>query len=215
MWRSSNGLIGFINFMTFLLSIPILGGGIWLSTKANQTDCLRFLQWPLIIIGASIMVVSLMGFAGSCYRISWLLWLYLFAMFFIIAALLGFIIFAFVVTSKGEGRPLVNQANYRDYYLSDYSGWLKDRVSDPGYWAKISSCLRDAKACSKMGVYVGGAPETPNMFYHRYLSPIQVCTQLSLFSCSVLLVFYVFLSSWMLWNGKRRGETLWVFLDFF
>ncbi|KAK1297916.1 Tetraspanin-4 [Acorus calamus] len=175
MMRGSNQLVGAINFVTFLVSIPILGGGIWLSSRANNTDCLRFLQWPLIIIGVAIMVISLAGFAGACYRQTWLLWLYLFSMFWIILALLGFIIFAFAVTDKGRGRPATDQsATFLEYHLGDYSGWLKDRVSDPVYWRKISSCLRDAKACRYMGRYDNmGNSESVTMFYRRELSPIQ------------------------------------------
>lgn len=170
--RGSNHLIGTINFLTFLLSIPILGGGIWLSSKANSTDCMRFLQWPLIIIGVSIMVISLAGFAGACYRNTALLWFYLFAMFFIIAALIGFIIFAYVVTSKGSGRPVINRG-YRDYYLFDYSGWLQRRVSAAGYWPKIGSCVRDSKVCPKMARTFNGVPESADMFYLRKLNPLQ------------------------------------------
>ncbi|KAJ9188904.1 hypothetical protein P3X46_000258 [Hevea brasiliensis] len=170
--RSSNHLIGLLNFLTFLLSIPILGGGIWLSSRANNTDCLKFLQWPLIVIGVSIMVISLAGFAGACYRNTFLMWLYLFVMFFIIAALIGFIIFAYAVTDKGSGRPVTNRG-YLDYYLQDYSGWLEERVASDSYWSKISSCIRDSKICAKMGVTINGVPETADMFYQRKLSPIQ------------------------------------------
>ncbi|KAL1203259.1 Tetraspanin-3 [Cardamine amara subsp. amara] len=170
--RSSNHLIGLVNFLTFLLSIPILGGGIWLSSRANSTDCLRFLQWPLIVIGISIMVVSLAGFAGACYRNKFLMWLYLVVMLLIIAALIGFIIFAYAVTDKGSGRALLNRG-YLDYYLEDYSGWLKDRVSDGSYWGKISSCIRDSRACSKIGRSFNGVPETSDMFFLRRLSPVE------------------------------------------
>ncbi|THG23819.1 tetraspanin-3-like [Camellia sinensis] len=170
--RTSNHLIGLLNFLTFLLSVPILGGGIWLSTRANNTDCLKFLQWPIIIIGVSIMVVSLAGFAGACYRNSFLMYLYLWAMFFIIAALIGFIIFAYAVTDKGTGRPVPNRA-YLEYHLEDYSGWLEERVASQSYWGKISSCIRDSKVCAKMGMQIGGVPEAADLFYLRKLSPIQ------------------------------------------
>lgn len=170
--RGSNHLIGLLNFTTFLLSIPILGGGIWLSSRANNSDCLEFLQWPLIVMGVSIMVVSLAGIAGACYRNTVLMWVYLFVMFFIIAALIGFIIFAYAVTDKGSGRSLVNRA-YKDYYLEDYSGWLADRVADNSYWRKIASCVRDSKVCKKMDNSVNGVPETSDMFYNRRLSSVQ------------------------------------------
>ncbi|KAK9127256.1 hypothetical protein Syun_016053 [Stephania yunnanensis] len=170
--RLSNSLIGLINFLTFLLSIPILGGGIWLSSKANSTDCLRFLQWPIIVIGAAIMVVSLAGFAGACYRNTFLMWLYLFVMFFVIATLIGFVVFAYVVTDKGSGRAVPNRV-YLDYYLEDYKGWLEERVKSDSYWGKISSCIRDSKVCGKMGRTYGGAPESADLFYVRRLNSIE------------------------------------------
>uniref|UniRef100_A0A5B7AIZ0 Putative tetraspanin-3 n=1 Tax=Davidia involucrata TaxID=16924 RepID=A0A5B7AIZ0_DAVIN len=170
--RTSNHLIGLLNFLTFLLSIPILGGGIWLSSRANNTDCMKFLQWPLIIIGVSIMVISLAGFAGACYRNTFLMYLYLWAMFFIIAALIGFVIFAYVVTDKGSGRSVPNLA-YKEYRLQDYSGWLEERVADDSNWRKISSCTRDSKVCAKMGRAFGGVPETVDLFSRRKLNPVE------------------------------------------
>ncbi|KAK4286479.1 hypothetical protein QN277_003030 [Acacia crassicarpa] len=170
--RTSNHLIGLLNFITFLLSIPILGGGIWLSSRANNTDCLTFLQWPLIVIGISIMVVSLAGFAGACYRNTVLMRLYLLVMFLVIAVLIGFIIFAYAATDKGSGRTVMNRA-YLDYYLQDYSGWLEERVASDTYWGKISSCVRDSKVCRRMDRTVGGMPETAEMFNLRRLTPIQ------------------------------------------
>jgi len=170
--RGSNHVIGLLNFLTFLLSIPILGGGIWLSGRANNTDCLKFLQWPLIIIGVSIMVVSLAGFAGACYRNTFLMYAYLWAMFVIIAVLIGFIIFAYAVTDKGSGHPVPNRA-YSEYHLGDYSGWLKERVASQTYWEKISSCIRDSKVCWKMGRKIGGVTESADLFYLRKLTPIQ------------------------------------------
>lgn len=178
--RASNHLIGLLNFLTFLLSIPILGGGIWLSSRANNTDCMKFLQWPLIVIGVAIMVISLAGFAGACYRNTFLMWLYLWAMFFIIAALIGFVIFAYAVTDKGSGRSVPNRV-YLDYYLQDYSGWLDERVSDDNYWRRISSCIRDSKVCAKTGRNIGGVPESADLFYLRRLSPIEVRNFLSFF----------------------------------
>ncbi|XP_047318598.1 tetraspanin-3-like [Impatiens glandulifera] len=170
--RASNHLIGFLNFSTFLLSIPILAGGIWLSNRANTSDCLKFLQWPIIIIGVSIMVVSLAGFAGACYRNTLLMYLYLWSMFLIIVALLGFIIFAYAVTDKGSGRAVLNRS-YLEYHLEDYSGWLSDRVVDPGYWVSIRSCIRGSRICARMGRQIYGVPESPDLFYQRNLNPIQ------------------------------------------
>lgn len=184
MLRGGSSVLGIVNFISFLISIPILGGGIWLASRANSTDCIRFLQWPIIIVGLVLMVISLMGFAGACYRQTWLLRLYLFAMFFVVLALLFFIVFAFAVTDRGDGQVVMNR-RFLEYQLSDYSGWLRDRVADPEYWATISACLRDGHACAGMRRFARDSntgmlvPETPDMFYSRNLSPIQVTAALS------------------------------------
>ncbi|KAL8516103.1 hypothetical protein ACS0TY_014689 [Phlomoides rotata] len=169
---TSNHLIGFLNFVSFLLAVPIIGGGVWLSSRANTTDCMKFLQWPLILIGGAVMVVSLAGIAGACYRNNFLMYLYLWVMFFVIVALLGFVIFAYSVTEMGSGRPVMNRV-YLDYSLQDYSGWLADRVSTPKYWTKISSCIRDSHVCRNLHRNVGGLPESADSFYLRKLTSIE------------------------------------------
>jgi hypothetical protein len=201
-------MLGIVNFITFLASIPVLGGGIWLASRANSTDCIRFLQWPIIIIGLAVMVVSLMGFAGACYRQTWLLRIYLFAMFFIVIALLFFIVFAFAVTDRGEGQVVMNR-RFLEYQLSDYNGWLRNRVADPQYWATIAVCLRDGHACASMrrmardpntGMLV---PETPAMFFNRDLSPIQVPAFLSLSVSRICPCDFSLTARWKrfyLWN---------------
>ncbi|KAL8540600.1 hypothetical protein ACS0TY_002014 [Phlomoides rotata] len=93
-------------------------------------------------------------------------------MFLIIAALIAFVIFAYAVTDKGSGRPVINRA-YLDYSLLDYSGWLSDRVARDGYWGKISSCIRDSRACKKIGHRIQGTPESAEMFFRRKLTPIE------------------------------------------
>lgn len=179
MVRGSNAVLGVVNFITFIISIPILGAGIYLSTKANSGECLRFLQWPLIIISICIMVLSLAGLAGSCYGVTCLLRFYLLFMFVAIITIIGFIIFAFTVTDKGGGHAVLNRG-YDEYRLQDYSGWLKDRIKDPGYWTKVSDCLRDAKVCKHMKMYLQNQitgeiiPEPADSFYQRKLSPIEV-----------------------------------------
>ncbi|KAG0496348.1 hypothetical protein HPP92_001039 [Vanilla planifolia] len=99
-------------------------------------------------------------------------------MFFVIVALIGFVVFAFAVTDRGRGQVLVDRA-FLEYQLGDYYGWLKNRVSNPVYWSRISSCLRDAHVCSGMGRIVQDpatgvlATESADMFYQRQLSPIE------------------------------------------
>ncbi|KAF6155072.1 hypothetical protein GIB67_035819 [Kingdonia uniflora] len=168
MVRCSNNLTGILNIVTFLLSIPILGGGIWLSNRAS-TDCEKFLEKPIIAIGVFLLVVSLAGFIGACFRVSWLLWVYLCVMFLLIVLLFCFTIFAFVVTNKGAGE-VVSERGYKEYKLGDYSNWLQKRVNGDKNWRKIKSCLIDSNVCKSL---VDGGEEDMKKFYSRHLSPIQ------------------------------------------
>lgn len=168
MVRISNNLVGLLNFLTFLLSIPILGGGIWLSNRAS-TDCEKFLDRPIIALGVFLLLVSLAGMIGAWCRVSWLLWIYLLVMFVLIVLVFCFTIFAFVVTNKGVGE-VVSGRGYKEYRLGDYSNWLQKRVSSDKNWRKIRSCLQDSKVCKSL--------EDKNLpqsdFFNSHLSPIQV-----------------------------------------
>ncbi|PKA52866.1 Tetraspanin-7 [Apostasia shenzhenica] len=167
MVRLSNNLVGVLNIVTFVLSIPILGAGIWLSTRAS-TDCEKFLERPVIALGVFLMVVSLAGLIGACCGVSWLLWVYLLVMFLLIVLLFCFTIFAFVVTNKGAGEIASNRG-YKEYRLGDYSNWLQKRVNGNSNWDKIRSCIRDSKVCDSLRE----RNQTFDEFIKDNLSPIQ------------------------------------------
>ncbi|KAL5699812.1 Tetraspanin-8 [Ranunculus cassubicifolius] len=167
MVKFSNNLVGILNLVTFLLSIPILGGGIWLSTRGS-TDCEKFLEKPVIALGVFLLLVSLAGLIGACCRVSWLLWVYLLVMFLLIVLLFCFTIFAFVVTNKGAGE-VVSQRGYKEYKLGDYSNWLQKRVNNNKNWRKIRSCLQDGKVCKSLSQ----ENTVVDTFNKKNLSPIQ------------------------------------------
>lgn len=163
----SNHLITILNFFTALLSIPILAAGIWLASK-QPSECLRFLQTPLIIIGLLILLVSIAGLVGSCCRVLWLLWLCLAFMFLLILLLLAFTVFAFLVTNKGAGEA-VSGKGFDEYHLGNYSTWLQRNVNESSNWEKIKSCLSDAKVCNSLD------KNYPNVsaFNNATLTPIE------------------------------------------
>jgi hypothetical protein len=164
----SNFLTGFLNFVTFVLSLPIIGVGIWLA-KQHNTVCIRFLQWPVIIIGVFILLVSFAGMVGAWCRVSCLLWVYLFVMLLLILLLFVFTIFAFAVTNAGAGHALSGKG-YKEYHLGDYSTWLQRKVDNPSYRDKIKSCLSDAKVCNNLD----NEYPTLTKFNAASLSPIEV-----------------------------------------
>jgi hypothetical protein len=144
----SNYLTGFLNLATFILSIPIIAFGVWLS-KTHDTVCVRFLQYPIIVLGVFILLMSLAGMIGAWCDKRFLMLLYLIVMFLLIVLLFCFTIFAFVVTNSGAGSA-VSGKGYKEYKLGDYSTWLQKRVDNPSYWAKIKSCIADSKVCNDL-----------------------------------------------------------------
>lgn len=169
MVRCSNSLVGILNFLVFLLSIPILAGGIWLSQKGS-TECERFLDKPVIALGVFLMIVSIAGLVGACCRVTWLLWVYLFVMFLLILLVFCFTVFAFVVTNKGAGEALSDRG-YKEYRLGDYSNWLQKRVNSGKNWNRIRSCLVDSKVCSEFQTKF--LSDTVNDFHKEHLTSLQ------------------------------------------
>jgi len=165
MSRFSNTLIGFLNLMTLLVSIPIIGGGLWMAR--STATCESFLQRPLMVLGFVILLISLAGFIGACFHVVWALWVYLVVMLFLITALLAVTVFGFVVAGPGGGVEVPGRA-YREYHLQSYSPWLRKRIENPQYWMTIRSCILGSKTCSKIVMW------TPVDYLTRDMSPIQV-----------------------------------------
>jgi len=116
------------------------------------------------------MLVSIAGLIGACCRVSWLLWVYLLAMFLLIVLLFCFTVFAFVVTNKGVGEVVSNRG-YKEYRLGDYSHWLQKRVDNTANWKKIRSCIMDAKVCQSLAD--DSKSKVAATFFQENLSPIQ------------------------------------------
>ncbi|XP_015934591.1 tetraspanin-8-like [Arachis duranensis] len=146
MVRCSNIVIGILNLFTLILSIPILLAGVAMQKQA-ATECERWLDFPFMVVGIFLLVVSLAGLIGACCRSTCLLWLYLFVMFLFIISLFVFTVFAFVVTHKNVSEAISNKG-IDDYKLGDYSKWLQRKVNDTKTWNKIKSCLQTGKVCS-------------------------------------------------------------------
>lgn len=169
----SNVVTGVVNFLTMVLALPIIAFGIWLAKKGDS-ECVKFLQWPVIVLGVFVLVVSMAGLFGSWCGNRCLMYTYLFVMFLLILLLFIFTIFAFVVTNSGAGRA-VSGKGFKEYKLGDYSNWMRNRVDNPKYWIKIKSCLADAKVCSDLKKYTSAAS-----FNSAKLTPLEVCSLLLL-----------------------------------
>lgn len=161
----SNHIVGLLNFLSMLVSIPIIGAGVWLAVK-HTTERLHYLQWPILAIGLLIFFISLAGLIGSCCRVTWLLFLYLAAMLLIIIALFAVTVFVFVVTSQGSGES-VSGRDYQEYHLNNYAKWFQNEVTKVGQWETITASIQDAKVCQKLNC------TDSQSFYNANLSPLQ------------------------------------------
>jgi len=173
MARLSHGLLGALNLVTLLLSLPVLCAGVFFLTRAT-TECERALQIPVVAFGCALLLLSLVGLAGACGRrdaAAPFLWVYVVFMFLIVVAVFAFTVFAFVVTNRGSGSA-VSGRGYREYRLGDYAGWLQARIAEPETWRQVESCLSQARVCG--GRLRGAVGQDAMEFYRQHLSPIQV-----------------------------------------
>ncbi|CAH8390929.1 unnamed protein product [Eruca vesicaria subsp. sativa] len=164
----SNNVIGCINIIAVLLSVPVIGAGIWL-TVGTVNSCIMFLQWPVIILGILILLVGLAGLIGGFWRITWLLVVYLISMLALIVLLGVLVGFIYKVTLRGSGRPQPSRA-YLEYSLQDFSGFLRRRVQRSYKWERIRTCLSSTSICPDLNQRFTKAQD----FFDADLSPIQV-----------------------------------------
>ncbi|KAG0487943.1 hypothetical protein HPP92_006754 [Vanilla planifolia] len=164
MYRVSNKVIGYLNLVTLLASIPIIGGAMW--TARSSANCESVLHTPLLAIGFIVLLVSLAGFIGACFNVACALWFYLVAMLLLIAGLLCLTAFGFAITGGGGGVQVPGRI-YREYYLSDYSSWLRNRISEDRYWRVARACVVRSMECAEIARW------TPIDYLERDLTPIQ------------------------------------------
>ncbi|XP_068639579.1 tetraspanin-8-like [Aristolochia californica] len=158
MARLSNVLVGFLNILTLIASVAIMASSFFL----RSTECQNFFQFPVLILGACLCVVSLLGLFGSLCRLTLFSFIYQFILFVSILGLIVFTLFTLIVINKTAG-DRVSGLGYNQHRLGDFSHWLQKRVTDSANWEKIKSCISDAKVCQG----------TPTSSYMKHLASIQ------------------------------------------
>ncbi|XVE74094.1 hypothetical protein DITRI_Ditri11bG0171700 [Diplodiscus trichospermus] len=166
----SNNLLGIINLTTFFFSIPILVAGIRFSKSGGVMECGLSHDTAVISIGILIMIVSLAGFIGSCCRVTWLLWAYLFMILILILCGLSFTILTLAVSSKGSGEALPGKG-YKEYKLAHYSNRIQKLVNETENWKRIKNCMVYTNFCSSFSRKHQN--DTVENFYKQPLNAIQ------------------------------------------
>ncbi|KAL3570919.1 hypothetical protein D5086_028168 [Populus alba] len=81
----------------------------------------------MIIVGATISAISLFGFIGSCCRVNFALTLYLILLFLLLLCLVGFMVFAILVTNESIGK------SFSKTKIMDFHNWLRDNLVSYGF----------------------------------------------------------------------------------
>lgn len=144
-----NNLLGLLNILTFLISIPIVVVGVQMNRVSGAGECFELFRKPVLILGVLIMVMSIVGIIGACCRVSWVLWIYLFGMLLLIISLFVVYGIALIVTWKSGGGTRLPGTELKEYKLSSYSDWLQNRVQGKS-WDTVKNCLVVGDGCSEM-----------------------------------------------------------------
>ncbi|XP_074329350.1 protein TORNADO 2 [Apium graveolens] len=163
----SNNVIGTINFVAMLLSVPVIGSGIWLAMEADNS-CIKILQWPVIILGILILIVGLAGVIGGFWRIQPLVIFYFIGMIILIILLACLVVFIHMVTARGSGHTEPSRS-YKEYHLDDFSGFLRRRVRGSYKWDRIRSCLSSTSMCAELNQSYRMAQD----FFNAHITPLQ------------------------------------------
>ncbi|BFG14718.1 hypothetical protein CerSpe_009910 [Prunus speciosa] len=144
-----NNVLGLLNILTFLISIPIVVVGVQMNRVSGAGECFELFRKPVLILGVLIMMMSIVGIIGACCRVSWVLWIYLFGMLLLIISLFVIYGIALIVTWKSGGGTRLPGTELKEYKLSSYSDWLQNRVQGKS-WDTVKNCLIVGNGCSEM-----------------------------------------------------------------
>ncbi|KAG9456063.1 hypothetical protein H6P81_000571 [Aristolochia fimbriata] len=157
--RKMNRVLGILNIVCFILSLPLLGGGISLLYMRNY-NCEELLRAPEMRLGVGLalmlifVISNLVLYYGSRCPMPALLAVILPLM---IIFILGF---ALVGAYQIESRAVPNSPM-----------WLKLRVDQNLYWDNIKACLDRTQICPDLGFRTIG--QTSYQFSKEKLSRIE------------------------------------------
>ncbi|KAL6544043.1 Tetraspanin-10 [Orobanche gracilis] len=145
----STFVIRWINFLTLLFAMGVIGFGVWMSS--HHDDCRKPLTLPVIGLGAVIFVINHWFHGCTEEKLN-----------------LVMDLLAFIVTNNGSGHN-VTGLRYREYQLHDYSSWFLKHLNNTHNWEHLRSCLVKSSDCNNLAKKF----KTLKQFKLAKLSPIE------------------------------------------
>lgn len=176
MAKCSNAAVCFVNFISLLVAVPLLCAGFWLRNEARG-ECQRNAPLAIIVVGAVLLILSLLGIFGSCCRLNFFLGLYIFFLAIAIFVLLASIAFNFFITAK------IDRESGSEHKLENSSGWLQRHVLRN--WDETEKCLKELNACNHVVTKAVIENKPGSSLIRDQITPIQV--QIVSFSCYLWL----------------------------
>ncbi|XP_076953215.1 tetraspanin-10-like [Bidens hawaiensis] len=140
----STFVIRWINFVTMFVAVGVIVFGVWISI--HHDGCRKSLTLPVLVLGALIFVISIIGFLGALKNSSILLWMYLIILCLILLGILVFTVLAFIITNNASGHYVAG-LRFKEYHLQDYNKWFLNELNNTHNWKHLQSCLVKADDC--------------------------------------------------------------------
>ncbi|GKE38255.1 tetraspanin-10 isoform X1 [Tanacetum coccineum] len=132
---TSTFVIRWVNFLTMLVALVVMGYGVWMST--HHDSCRKSLALPIIGLGSLIFIISVLGFVGALKQNCLLLWTYLIMLCLVLVGILVFTVLVFIVTNNGSGHSVAG-LRYKEYQLQDYGSWFITKTLKQYKLAKLT-----------------------------------------------------------------------------
>ncbi|KAM7280034.1 hypothetical protein ACFE04_007168 [Oxalis oulophora] len=170
MARICNAIVAVLNAIFLLAGLATILIACFFYVHKG-TECEDSLKIPLLIIGASLIFVSILGLIGACWRVNFFLIIHLTILFLMILALIGFTVFTILVTNKGVGD--IMSTGYKEYRLGDFSHWMQNRFAKGEKWVKVKNCLVEVNVCGNLDEGDKGWDDKFSDLFKQKLSSIQ------------------------------------------